>query len=192
MSRITCVHHIYTLHHVYITFTSHPMCTSHLHSPHVYFTCTLHLCVHEVYIPPMCVHLHTTHLHSTPCVPHIYTSPIVYITFTPHPVCTSHFTPHPLCISHLHPTPCVHDVKWPDPLCSVSGILLRVNPNGGWGYLMSSHVCILRAVSWFRFPASFLVLLLSPLALSVLSFFYWWSILLTFPPENSPVLFVKK
>ena len=173
-------------------FVPYYMCTSHLHPtpcvhhiytlPHVYITCTLHLCVHHVDTPPMCVHLHTTHLHCTPCVHHIYTSPSVYITFTPHP-----------CVHYI-----LHLTLWVYHICTPPHVYMTLNDQIHYvqcpascyvwtrmeaGDVLCPHVCILRAVSWFHASVSFLVLLLSPLALSVLSFFNWWSILLTFPPR---------
>ena len=50
----------------------------------------------------------------------------------------------------------------------------------------------LRAVIWFHFAISFLVLLLSPITLSDLYFYACWSILLNFFPENSSIFFVQR
>ena len=53
-------------------------------------------------------------------------------------------------------------------------------PKGGQGCLMSPPAWNLRAVIWFHFAISSLVLLPSPVTLSVLSFSACWSILLNF------------
>ena len=50
----------------------------------------------------------------------------------------------------------------------------------------------LRAAIWFHFAISSLVLLPSPVTLSVLSFSACWPFLLNFFPENSSIFFVKR
>ena len=59
-------------------------------------------------------------------------------------------------------------------------VLVFLPPKGGRGCLMSPPVWNLRAVTWFHFAIVSLVLLSSPVTLSILSFSACWSFLLNF------------